>query len=354
MISCKQFGWLDRRCRQIFPEANDIPFAGLNVILFGDFFQLPPVGGKPLFSDDTLSPTNVDELHGRNAYRAFDRTVELDVVMRQQGDSLAQKSFREALGGLRNSKVTREHWQTLSSRVQCQLTIQEVSSFDGALRIYSKKVAVGEYNHSKLRDCRSPVLIIRSTNRPELKPPASSDEAGNLHNVLLLCVGARVMLTENLWTENGLVNGALGTVMDILWSQESNCHEDPPLAVMVSFDGYNGPQLDSNTSNSVPIFRSTRQFTLGTQDCYRSQFPLIVAYAITVHKSQGITVVRATLNIKERDFVPGLSYIAVSRVKTLDGLMFEESFDLARFQSKLSKTVQWRLRDVERRQGQHL
>jgi hypothetical protein len=51
-------------------------------------------------------------------------------------------------------------------------------------------------------------------------------------------------------------------------------------------------------------------------------------------------VVRATLNIKERDFAPGLSYVAVSWVKTLDGLMFEESFDLARFQNKPSKTVQ--------------
>jgi hypothetical protein len=66
--------------------------------------------------------------------------------------SLAQKSFREALDGLQNSKVTREHWQTLSSRVQRQLTIQEVSSFDGALRIYSKKAAAGEYNHNKLSD----------------------------------------------------------------------------------------------------------------------------------------------------------------------------------------------------------
>jgi ATP-dependent DNA helicase PIF1 len=94
--------------------------------------------------------------------------------------------------------------------------------------------------------------------------------------------------------------------------------------------------------------------SVSTQDCFRSQFPLTVAYAITVHKSQGITVVRVTLNIKERDFAPGLSYVAVSRVKMFDGLMFEESFDLARFKSKPSKTVQWRLRDIERRQGQHL
>jgi ATP-dependent DNA helicase PIF1 len=234
------------------------------------------------------------------------------------------------------------------------LAIQEVSSFDGALRIYSKKAAVEEYNHSKLRDCRSPVLIVRATNQPELKPPAPSDEAGNLHNTLLLCIGARVMLTENLWTENWLVNGALGTIRNILWSQESNCREDPPLAIMVFFDSYHGPQLDSDISDSVPIFRSTRQFTMGTRDCYRSQFPLTVAYAITVHKSQGITVARATLNIREKDFAPGLSYVAVSRVKTLDGLMFEESFDLARFQGKPSKTVEWRLRDIERRRGQHL
>jgi ATP-dependent exoDNAse (exonuclease V) alpha subunit len=161
------------------------------------------------------------------------------------------------------------------------------------------------------------------------------------------------MLTENLWTENGLVNGALGIITNILWSQESNCHEDP-LAIIVSFDNYHGPQLDSDISNSVPIFRSTRQFTVGTRDCYRSQFPLMAAYTIIIHKSQGIMVTRATLNIWEKDFASGLSYVAVSQVKMLNGLMFEESFDLARFQGKLSKIVEWRLRDIERHRGQYL
>jgi hypothetical protein len=145
MLSLKQLAWLDRRCRQIFPHRADDVFGGLNIILFGDFFQLPPVGSKPLLSD---SNRTVDEIQGRRAYCSFDKTVELDVIMRQQGDSKEQQDFRGALQGLRSSCVTREHWETLTSRVQSKLTPTEVATFDTALRIYRKKSDVNDFNHT--------------------------------------------------------------------------------------------------------------------------------------------------------------------------------------------------------------
>jgi ATP-dependent exoDNAse (exonuclease V) alpha subunit len=79
-----------------------------------------------------------------------------------------------------------------------------------------------------------------------------------------------------------------------------------------------------------------------------------VAYAITIYKSQGITVEKAILNLVEKDFAPGLSYVGVSWVKSLNGLMLEESFDLSRFRAKMGKTEEMRLADVERRRPQHL
>ena len=83
MLSLKQFAWLDRRCRQIFPDrANDV-FGGLNIILCGDFFQLPPVGSKALFYD-LKGSVSVNEAQGHWAYHSFDKTVELDIIMRQQ------------------------------------------------------------------------------------------------------------------------------------------------------------------------------------------------------------------------------------------------------------------------------
>jgi ATP-dependent exoDNAse (exonuclease V) alpha subunit len=74
-----------------------------------------------------------------------------------------------------------------------------------------------------------------------------------------------------------------------------------------------------------------------------------VAYAITIHKSQGITVEKAMLNLVEKDFALGLSYVGVSWVKSLNGLMLEESFDLNRFRAKMGKIEEMRLVDVERR-----
>ena len=79
----------------------------------------------------------------------------------------------------------------------------------------------------------------------------------------------------------------------------------------------NGAPPGVNCANVVPIFQSTREFVKGRSVCTRKQFPLTIAYAITVHKSQGMTVDRAVLDVSARDFQPGLSYVNVSRVKTL-------------------------------------
>ncbi len=70
----------------------------------------------------------------------------------------------------------------------------------------------------------------------------------------------------------------------------------------------------------VPILRVRQDFMVGANSCYREQFPLLVSYAITVHKSQGITLDKVVCDISAAEFASGLSYVAVSQVKTLDGL----------------------------------
>jgi ATP-dependent exoDNAse (exonuclease V) alpha subunit len=187
---------------------------------------------------------------------------------------------------------------------------------------------------------------------------ASTEEGGNLPATLPLSIGARVMLLENIWTERGLVNGAFGVVHDIVWrAEDGDPRRNPPFALLIKFDNYSGSSLVTTEDAAiiVPIFKSTREFNKGNASCTRIQFPIALAYAITIHKAQGLTVKRAVLNIANRDFTPGLTYVAVSRVETLNGVLFEESFDFVeRFKRRVTKTAEWREQDANRRRKEHV
>ncbi|KAJ0269809.1 hypothetical protein CBS470a_013665 [Colletotrichum nupharicola] len=81
----------------------------------------------------------------------------------------------------------------------------------------------------------------------------------------------------------------------------------------------------------VPIFRVTREFYKGSVACSRTQFPPTVAFAVTVHKSQGLTLERAVMDISQRE-----------HIKTLDGVMFESNFDFKSFKGSTTETSQHR------------
>ncbi|RYP03315.1 hypothetical protein DL765_010542 [Monosporascus sp. GIB2] len=96
MLELRQLSLIDDRLREAFPSRNEEFFGGLNILLVGGFFQLPPVLQKPLYYDKEVQGV---EVKGRNAYRRFDKSVFLKVVQRQRGDG--QEAFRKALGELR-------------------------------------------------------------------------------------------------------------------------------------------------------------------------------------------------------------------------------------------------------------
>ena len=123
---------------------------------------------------------------------------------------------------------------------------------------------------------------------------------------------------------------------------------------MLRFNEYYGPDFLSYGSKIVPIFPVTRQFEFKGVPCSRKQFPLRLAYAITVHKSQGLTLLRVVLNINQREHCPGLSYVAISRVKALDGILFESPFDYSRFSYQYSPKSRDRELDISVRNNQLL
>jgi ATP-dependent exoDNAse (exonuclease V) alpha subunit len=154
------------------------------------------------------------------------------------------------------------------------------------------------------------------------------------------------MLSSNLWTEIGLVNGSMGIVVDLTWELGQDPNSSLPFAVLIAFDGYSGPVFPGCNAGIVPVFANTGRFDYRGVACSRRQFPLRLAYGITVHKSQGLTLSKAVMNLATKEHALGLSYVAVSRVKSLQGLLFECPFDYDHFQVKETNTFKDRELDV--------
>ena len=153
-----------------------------------------------------------------------------------------------------------------------------------------------------------------------------------------------------MWTEQGLVNGSMGTIAAILY--RSGGPPDLPIAVVVRFDKYNGPTWGGE--RCVPIAPISRLWKTGNREMSRQQLPLKLAWAITVHKLQGLTLDRAVIDLGKKEFAVRLSFVALSRVKRLHDCLlqpfaFERLKSLAR-----NKNVQVRKNEECRLAAKHL
>ena len=215
--------------------------------------------------------------------------------------------------------------------------------------LYTVK-AVVEYNISQLRDLNRPIATIKAIHTGHNASRASSEDAGGLDPVIHLAQMARIMLTANLWIDVGLVNGAVGTVISICY--ERGGPPDLPLSVMIKFDKYTGPTLPDGSVPITPIHQTWSNF--GTQYS-RLQLPLKLAWAVTIHKSQGLTLDKVVIDVGNKEFSSGLTYVACSRVRHLKDLLFTSPFPYDRL-SNLSKSLrlQDRLKEDSRLQTIHL
>jgi hypothetical protein len=112
-----------------------------------------------------MSKTNIEAIKGQQLYRRFDWTVWLTQVMRQLGEDDISIRFQVALGELCIGKLSKESWELLYTRVENQLSPDEVSSFDNALRLYFTKDEVYEQNIRCLTAWNVLVKILTTINR---------------------------------------------------------------------------------------------------------------------------------------------------------------------------------------------
>lgn len=338
MVGSALLGKIDQRCREAKPDEADEVFGGLCVYFLGDIKQLPPVMDKAPYSKGIYTGYAGN---GRLAYNSFQKCIILGDSQRQSGND--QMQFRDLLDRLSVGGSTEADWKILESRSVSKVrNFQE--EFKDAMRLFPTNELTYDYNMRKLIELNVPVARIQGKHNCPEAAKGSSDAAQGLLKELFLSKGSRIMLRSNLWTTKGLVNGTVGTVNDIVYGpEESPTTNSLPMALIVKWDTYSGPCLEYGVFPLTPV---TRYWKDKGRNCSRCQFPVSLAWAITIHKSQGMTLEKAVVDIGEKEFSAGLSYVALSRMKSLAGVAIDPPFGYDRLKN-IGKSVQLKERICE-------
>lgn len=273
---------VDEVCRLV-RKKPDIPFGGIQVVLSGDFFQLPPI--------------NRGDSRAGGFVVNSDAWQELDPVICYLEEQHRQDDQRlvEILNALRNGDLRRHHAETLLSRVNQQPT-------DGAdlTELHTVNVDVDSLNEVKLAELDGDEVFYTQTTTGSANYVESLQRSVLAPATLRLREGALVMAVKNA-LDRKYVNGSIGTVV---------AFEPATEYPIVRF--HNGREVTMQPDTWEQRDGNKKRASI-------TQIPLRLAWAITVHKSQGMTLDRARIDLRKA-FVEGMGYVALSRVKSLDTL----------------------------------
>jgi len=325
MLGLDTLRWVDKRLRQAKNRLTE-PFGGLNVILVGDFGQLPPVCDMHMW----LKPTeNTKKKNKRyltwQLYRNFfTRCVNLETSRRQRDDDVESKKFRDILHRMRDGKCNRNDFNFLKKYFvndENDATLNQ-GFFQDALRLFPDNDSRCLYNVKKIKEIKQPQLVLKAEHNHKQGNGKKKDFFEGLDGKILIKKGARIMITNNLWCEAGIVNGSTGVVKYIVYEGEN---EPPKLPnyIIVQLDKYNGPSCLPDEPNCVPLAPLTKNGDVSENgvSLTRTQYPLRLCYAITIHKSQGMSLDKCVINLQgnkkrvEKDCAK--TFVAFSRVKDI-------------------------------------
>lgn len=283
----------------------DEPFGGIQMIFFGDLFQLPPVvthHEKELFKSYYKSPYYFDA----KVMEAIDfEYVELSKVYRQKDEE-----FIEILNSIRTHKAEYNHLNTLNKRVNSSFVPQKDEFY---IHLTTTNSMADQVNRRELAQLKGEFCSF------EGKLGGKFDQR-NLptHETLNLKVGAQVMFLNNDPNKRW-INGSLGTVSSL------NGGDDDLSAIKIELA--NGKVVDVEQF-SWEMFRflydETMEAVISEPVGSFTQYPLRLAWAVTIHKAQGKTFDKLILDIGRGTFAPGQLYVALSRCTSLDGLVLRK------------------------------
>ena len=297
MVRADTFDKIDRILRTVTGE--DIPFGGKQMILFGDLFQLPPVANKD----------EIDYLNKRyggifffnsEAYKLGNfHFVELTHNHRHESD----ERFFEILNRIRIGQATDKDIETLNTRYT-----PEQSAYDRYINLFPKKVDANKVNQEQLDKLNTKEFVYTAQVLIDHKKELTThlEKVFPVLSQLKLKLGASVMMVAND-PAHRWVNGTLGIVKSL--------SED---AIYVSFGQDKVYEILRQEFDEYEIKYKNNE--LDYEIIYSvSQYPLIPAYAITIHKSQGQTYKNVACDVNNC-FATGQAYVALSRCVSLEGL----------------------------------
>lgn len=279
MLHGARLDMVNEACKLL--RESDAPFGGLQVILVGDLFQLPPVNRASELVDFAHTSAAWEELNPKICY--------LSEQHRQAGDQLL-----DVLEAMRRGEVEEWHEQVLMERMDKQPT-------DGVpvTRLYAHNVDVDTINQKHLAALDSETKIFTMETKGGASKVEQLAKSVLAPEALELKTGAEVMFVANNFAE-GFVNGSRGQVVQF--------RDGQPLVKLLA------------TGRIIKV--EPHSWTLmedGKKRAEVIQLPLRLAWAITIHKSQGMSLDAAEIDLG-KSFTPGMGYVALSRVRTLDGI----------------------------------
>lgn len=296
MVRSDMVDAMDRCLRKEFQ--TNMAFGGKQVVFVGDLFQLPPVVKRGSADDDMLC-----DIYGKGIpffYKAFVlKRMNLPKIEFRKIYRQSDPQFVQILNKMRNGSVSTEELDLLNQHVQATNDCEDYSVILTGYNSMADKI-----NRKKLDAIESEEYCYSANVEGKFNvydSPAPKE--------LRLKVGAQVIFCRNDYT-NGCVNGTIAMITAL---------DEENVAVRLE-DGreFNVGRFTWESQEKV-YHRENRKIESETVGTY-TQYPLKLAWAITIHKSQGMTFDRMHFDLTRGVFAPGQAYVAISRMRTLDGL----------------------------------